>query len=294
MSIYEESGVSIKNAEKLNKNIAKSLDTTAFAGGINLGMGLKLISCCDGIGSKIIELYSRKMYKTIAIDLVAANLNDIICTGATAIGLVNYIAVNKLDPTAVAEIINEIQLELTKYSVKLLGGETSELRDLITKPNIDICATAIGTVKKEFELCKNNVQHGDLIIGLASSGVHANGFSLIRNKFDVEKYLAPTLNYYNEVHKLVQAKKIKTCANITGGGIFLNLIRTIPKGFALELHQDRLPYNPIFNELKTIGDEFYQIFNAGVGFCIICDKKNKSEIFEVCAKYSPFEFGRVL
>lgn len=294
MSIYEKSGVSIENAEKLNKNISKTLDISAFAGYVELENDLKLVSCCDGIGSKIIELYSRKMYKTIAIDLVAANLNDIICTGAKAVGLVDYIAVNRLDPDAVGEIINEIRAELEKYGVKLLGGETSELKDLITEPNIDVCATAIGILKKEFELSKDNVTSGDLIIGLQSSGVHANGFSLIRENFEVENYLAPTFNYYNQVKKLVETKKIKACANITGGGIFSNLMRIIPDGLKVDLKFEKIPHNPIFDELKTIGDEFYQVFNAGVGFCLIADAKNKSEIFETCKEFSPFELGRVL
>jgi len=303
--MYEKSGVNLPEADNLNKKLAENLHIKSFAGLANSSLlgDLSLVTCCDGIGSKIIPLYERKLYKTIAADVVAANLNDLICTGATAVGFVDYLAVNKLDSEAVFEIVNSIDEELNKCNCKLLGGETSEISELITKNNIDISGFAIGLVKKGEELSKKNVQAGDIVIGLSSSGIHANGFSLIRKlrkdgaltDEEFETCLAPTYIYYNFVSKLVEKNLIKACANITGGGILANLNRVIPEKLSLEVDFSKIPTQPIFEKLKQIcGDEFYEVFNAGVGFCLIADKKNLAEIVEICQVFSPFEFGKIV
>ncbi len=303
--MYEKSGVNLSEADNLNKKLADNLNIKAFAGVVNnplLG-DLSLVTCCDGIGSKIIPLYDQKLYKTIAIDVVAANLNDLICSGATAVGFVDYLAVNKLDSEAVFEIVNAIDEELKKCDCKLLGGETSEISELITEGNIDISGFAIGLVKKGEELTKKKVTEGDIVIGLCSSGIHANGFSLIRklhkeNKLTDEEFktcLAPTHVYYNCVAELVAKKLIKACANITGGGILSNLKRIVPEYLKLDLDFEKIPTTPIFEKLKQIcDDEFYEVFNAGVGFCLIADEKNLANIFESCKQFSPFVFGKIV
>lgn len=301
--MYEKSGVNLSEAHKLNEKLAKNLQIKSFAGLTNSPLlgDLSLVTCCDGIGSKIIPLYERKLYKTIAIDVVAANLNDLICSGATAVGFVDYLAVNKLNSDAVFEIVNFIDEELKKCNCKLLGGETSEISELITENNIDISGFAIGLVKKGEELGKKDVKTGDIIIGLASSGIHANGFSLIRtlyaeNKLTKEEFeicLAPTYIYYNCVSKLVEKHLVKACANITGGGILANLSRIVPENLKLELDYKKIPSKPIFDKLKLIcGAEFYDVFNAGVGLCLIAEEKNTSEIFKICEEFSPFVFGK--
>lgn len=296
--LYEKSGVNLNEAHKLNEKLKTNLGISSFAGKTFLAQGFKLVTCCDGIGSKIISLYEKKLYKTIATDVVAANLNDLVCTGATAVGFVDYLAVNKMDSDAVFEIVKGINEELKKCNCKLLGGETSEISELITQNNIDISGFAIGLVKEGEELDKNNVKSGDVIIGLTSSGIHANGFSLIRRLYkegrltgkEFETCLAPTHIYYNCVRKLVEKKLIKSCANITGGGILSNLMRAVPDSLDVKLDFSKIPKQQIFEKLQTIcGKEFYKVFNAGVGFCLITDKTKTEEIFEICKTFTPFK-----
>lgn len=305
LKLYEKSGVNLNEAHKLNEKLSNNLGISSFAGKTFLSQGLKLATCCDGIGSKIIPLYERKLYKTIAIDVVAANLNDLICSGATVVGFVDYLAVNKMDSDAVFEIVKGIDEELKKCNCKLLGGETSEISELITRENIDISGFAIGLVKESEELDKNNVKPGDVVIGLTSSGIHANGFSLIRKLYkegqltdeEFETCLAPTYIYYNCVRKLIEKKLIKSSANITGGGIFSNLTRAIPDnlGVNLKLDFEKIPTISLFDKLhKICGKEFYDVFNAGVGFCLIADKSKTKEIFEICDAFKPFVFGKII
>lgn len=301
-NLYEKSGVNLKEAHRLNEKISKVLSSKTFAGDTHFAEDFNLVTCCDGIGSKIMPLYEKKLYKTIAIDVVAANLNDLVCSGATAVGFVDYIAANKLDSDAVAEIVEEINKQLNYCNCKLLGGETSEISELITAGNIDISGFAVGMVKNTDKLTPKNVGENDVIVGLCSSGIHANGFSLIRKLYrenqlssaEFETCLAPTYVYYNEVLKLARAKKISACANITGGGIFSNLFRVVPENFSIELDFEKIPPQKIFEKLKNIcGDEFFEVFNAGVGFCIVAKEENLPDIFRVCEKFSPFVFGKI-
>jgi phosphoribosylformylglycinamidine cyclo-ligase len=307
-NLYQKAGVNLFEAQKLNEKLNKTHQLNAFAGITNSPLldGYSIVTCCDGIGSKIIPLYERNLFKTIATDVVAANLNDLVCSGATAAGFVDYIAVNKLDSDKISQIVEGIEAELSECNCKLLGGETSEISELITENNIDISGFAVGVVKNGEELDKKNVAENDIVIGLCSSGIHANGFSLIRklykeNQLTAEEFelcLAPTHIYYNCVLELAKLKLIKSCANITGGGIFSNLIRSIPENMTAELGFEKIPeskkFGPIFKKLKTIcGEEFYEVFNAGVGFCLISDETNKEKVFEICAEFSPFILGKI-
>lgn len=306
MKLYEKSGVNLSEANKLNERLNKELGINAFAGKAFLANGLNLVTCCDGIGSKIIPLYEHGLYKTIAIDVIAANLNDLICSGATSVGFVDYLAVNKLDSDAVFEIVKSLDEELKKCNCKLLGGETSEIGELITNKNIDISGFAIGLINEGEKLDKNNVKENDVVIGLCSSGPHANGFSLIRKLYnegllsdeEFSACLEPSFIYYNCVLELVRKKLIKSCANITGGGILSNLVRSVPENFSVELDFDKIPSQRIFEKLKNICEiskgEYWEVFNAGVGFCLIVDEKNAVEVFEICKEFSPFVLGKVV
>lgn len=302
MKLYEKSGVNLTEANKLNEKLDRELGISAFAGKTFLANGLNLVTCCDGIGSKIIPLYEHGLYKTIAIDVIAANLNDLIYSGATAVGFVDYLAVNKLDSDAIFEIIKSLDEELKKCNCKLLGGETSEIGELITSKNIDISGFAIGLINDGEKLDKNNVKENDIVIGLCSSGPHANGFSLIRKLYseglltddEFNACLEPSYIYYNCVLELVKEKLIKSCANITGGGILSNLLRSVPENLSVDIDFDKIPNQPLFDKLKNIcKDEYWGVFNAGVGFCLIADEKNVAEIFEICKEFSPFILGKV-
>lgn len=303
MKLYEKSGVNLSEANRLNERLNSELGISAFAGKTFLANGLNLVTCCDGIGSKIIPLYEHELYKTIAIDVIAANLNDLICSGATAVGFVDYLAVNRLNSDAVFEIIKSLDEELKKCNCKLLGGETSEIGELITSKNIDISGFAIGLINEGEKLDKNNVKENDVVIGLSSSGPHANGFTLIRKLYaeglltdeELKICLKPSFIYYNCVLELVKKKLIKSCANITGGGILSNLCRSIPENLCAKLDFDKIPSQKIFTRLKNIcKDEYWEVFNAGVGFCLIADDKNVADIFEICKEFNPFILGKVV
>lgn len=302
--MYKKSGVDLDEAEKLNEKLRQNISNKnlgMFAGSAYLeSLGVHILNCCDGIGSKIIPLYERKLYKTIAVDLIAANLNDLATRDAQAVSFSDYIAVNKLDSNAVSEIITNLELELTKYNCILSGGETSEIPHLLRDGTIDICGFAIG-IAKTLDAPKINI--GDVIIGLKSSGIHANGFTLVRklyeegklSKTEFEMTLTPAYVYYNVIRKLWGNKLIKAGANITGGGIYSNLIRVIPHDMSVSLSFESIPRQAVFEKLKqVVGEEIYSVFNCGVGFCIVADEKFKDEIFKICAEFEPFELGKVV
>lgn len=299
--LYKKAGVDLKEAENLSAGIAAlGRNFQSFTGNVVYN-GMKIFNCCDGIGSKIIPLYERKLFKTIAIDLVAANLNDMATKNAQAIAFSDYIAVNKLDSSAIKNFIFELKEVLDECDCKLLGGETSEIPALLKDGVIDICGFAIGVSDKNYVY--ENITDGDVVIALKSSGIHANGFSLIRKLHaegklsdnDFEKCLEPTYIYYNSVRKLWEKNLIKAAANITGGGIYNNLIRAIPDGYNIELDYSNIKLQEIYQKLLTLcGKEIYEVFNCGVGFCLIARENNIDEIFEICDEFNPFIFGKVV
>lgn len=299
--LYKKSGVNIAEARILSANLGVLGDNfQSFAGEVVCG-GLKILNCCDGIGTKIIPLYEKKLFKTIAIDLAAANLNDLATKNAKVLAFSDYIAVNKLDSASVTQIIIELQKVLEQYNCTLLGGETSEMPALLKDDAIDICGFAIGVADDNFispEICG-----GDIIVGLCSNGIHANGFSLIRqlyaeNKLSTAEFLEclkPTFIYYQCVRKLWENKLIKSAANITGGGIYANLSRCITDNLQAELDFSSIPTQKIYKKLYELcGDEIYEVFNCGVGFCLIADEKNSDLIFDVCKEFNPFLLGKVV
>jgi phosphoribosylformylglycinamidine cyclo-ligase len=306
---YKSSGVNLVNADKLTELIAKSISNK------NIGMfaGLYehpvfneyyLVGCCDGVGTKIIPLLEYGMTETIAQDLIAMNLNDLICLGAKPLFFLDYIAANKIDVALLAEFIDFLKKKLQTYNCILLGGETAELGDLVKKEHFDVAGFAVGAVKKENLLQKENVRENDIIIGLCSSGPHSNGFSLVRKLYNdgllnetlYRDSLKPTHIYVNEIIELADKGFIKAAAHITGGGIEGNLSRAIPEGLQARVFENNIPQSELFKKLLDIvgKEEAYKVFNMGVGMCLIIDKDNKDKVLEVCKEYAPFEFGRVV
>ncbi len=306
---YLNSGVDVFGADMLVKNIKGIVKKQAigdFAGLFEhpIFEDYYLAACTDGVGTKIIPLIKKKDTKTIANDLFAMNINDLVCCGAKPLFFLDYIALNKLDVDLVSNLISELNKVLEKYSCALLGGETSELGDLILKNNFDISGFLVGAVKKDKLIDKNNVKKGDLVVALESSGAHSNGFSLIRKLYKdgllsddlFEKSLAPVRIYYDTVQKLNDKKLVKSCANITGGGILANLARSIPKGLDLKINYDKIKLSPLFKRLlELVGEkEAYSTFNMGVGFCVICSPCDLDEVIKICADYNPFILGEVV
>lgn len=306
---YEDSGVSIKAGnmltEILNREI-KSDNIGNFAGLYEHPYipEYYLAGCTDGVGTKVIPLAKRGLVETIATDLIAMNLNDLICTGAKPMFFLDYFATNKLDVETTSKFVLALRNELAKYGCTLLGGETAELGSLIKEGHFDVGGFMVGIVRKDSLLKRENVQEGDVIIALKSSGPHSNGYSLIRALNDngqlsnelFETALKPTHIYANEINEIVEKHLAHACANITGGGIEDNLIRSIPNGKCAFVDKGKIIKQELFEKLQELvgEDEAYRAFNMGVGFCIIAPEANKQEIFKICEKYEPTVIGKII
>lgn len=306
---YEDAGVSIKAGnmltEILNKEV-KSDNIGNFAGLYEHPYipGYFLAGCTDGVGTKVIPLAKRGFIETIAVDLIAMNLNDLICTGAKPLFFLDYFATNKLDVEITSKFVIALKNELAKYNCTLLGGETAELGNLIKEGHFDVGGFMVGIVKKDLLLKRENVKNDDVIIALKSSGPHSNGYSLIRALNDnnrlsedlFEASLAPTYIYANEINEIVEKNLAHACANITGGGIEDNLVRSIPDGKCAIVNKNKIVKQQLFDKLQELvgEDEAYKTFNMGVGFCIIAPAENFEEISKICAKYEPTVIGKVV
>lgn len=306
MLTYKSSGVDIEKAEALTEKLKKTVKSSnigMFAGLMDIPVlkDYQMAATTDGIGSKIIPLIDNNMPECIAIDLIAMNLNDLICIGAIPMFFLDYIAVNKLDVEFTSKVLEHLKNHLAKYNTMLLGGETSELSDLITKNYFDIAGFAVGLVRKDDILTKDNVKEDDVIIALESNGIHSNGFTLIRKLYENKELttsefldtLKPTHIYVKEILELCEKKLIKICANITGGGIKNNLERIIPSNLCAHINLNNIPSQEIFEKIqKLIGkEESYKTFNMGVGFCIITNKENSQQVKDICRRFNPFDLG---
>lgn len=306
---YEQAGVSIDAGDKLTEILNKEVKSD------NIGnfAGLYehpyipeyfLVGCTDGVGTKVIPLAKRGLVETIAIDLIAMNLNDLICVGAKPMFFLDYFATNKLDVEITSKFVIALKNELKKYNCTLLGGETAELGDLVKAGHFDVGGFMVGIVKKDEVLKRENVELGDVVIALKSSGPHSNGYSLVRALNDsgqlsnelFETALAPTHIYANEINELVAKKLIHAAANITGGGIEGNLVRSIPKHLCAKVYKNKIIKQELFTEMqKLVGEaEAYKTFNMGVGFCIIAARENFDEIKNVCVKFEPTIIGEII
>lgn len=294
---YKNSGVDINLANSTVKEIEKILQNKAendFTGIVEHPYleDFYLCATTDGIGTKILPLLETQDYTTIANDLIAMNLNDLACAGAFPVLFLDYIAVNSLNKDICLNIIKELKHQLENYRCQLVGGEIAELKTIIKEGSLDISGYALGLVEKKSLLGKNNVKEGDIIVGLASSGIHTNGFTLINKLakdglFDIKKALTPTKIYINEILELNKKGLIKAAANITGGGLCDNIKRIIPNGLCAQIEKSALPKLEIFEELTRIisEEEAYKVFNMGCGMAIIADSENLNEILKITKKY---------
>ena len=305
---YEQAGVSIEAGDKLtailNKEV-KSDNIGNFAGLFEHPYIPEyfLVGCTDGVGTKVIPLAKRGLVETIATDLIAMNLNDLICVGAKPLFFLDYFATNKLDVEITSKFVIALKNELAKHNCTLLGGETAELGDLVKKGHFDVGGFMTGIVRKDSVLKRENVKEGDVVIALKSSGPHSNGYSLVRALHDAGKLsdklfeiaLAPTYIYANEIVELVEKKLIHAAANITGGGIEGNLVRSIPKDLCAVVYKDKIVKQELFEELERLAgeEEAYKTFNMGVGFCLITSRENVDAINKICAKYEPTIIGEI-
>jgi len=278
----------------LNARAKPVTDLSFFAALVDVGLPEYIAICTDGVGSKVLIAQMLNKYDTVGIDCVAMNVNDVICVGATPISLVDYLAVEEADPAFIEEIARGL-LEGARLSrVSISGGETAQLGDIVRgirpKRGFDLAATCVGLVHKDNVIVGKDVQPGDAILSLSSSGLHSNGYSLVRKivfdqmGFDVQTYskelqktigeelLTPTHIYVPEVQEMLEEKlPVKALINITGDGL-LNLSRIAASNVGFEINALPEP-QPIFSLLQEWGDlpdeEMFRVFNMGMGFCLI-------------------------
>ena len=265
-----------------------------------------IVSSTDGVGTKIEIANKFKKYNTIGIDLVAMCVNDLIVQGAKPIFFLDYIAINKLKLNKVKKILDGIVSGCKLAGCALIGGETAEMPGTYSKNKFDLAGFAVGLVEKKNLLTKSNIKLNDIILGVPSSGIHSNGFSLIRHILKKKtnsllsphikkELIKPTKIYVKELNKINKKKLISGCANITGGGLLDNLNRVIPNNLSLNIDLSKIKTKSIFVWLKNnnIKDsEMLKTFNCGVGFCLITNKRNVNKIKKIFSKeYQPYQIG---
>jgi len=269
----------------------------------------KIVACTDGVGTKIEIANTLNKFDTIGIDLVAMSVNDLIVQGAKPLLFLDYISINKINLTKLKSIIKGIVNGCKQSMCELVGGETAEMPGTYEKGKFDIAGFAVGVVGKNKILLKNKIKKNNLVLAIPSSGLHSNGFSLVRyllnkKKINIKKdsflkteLLKPTKIYVKEVLKLIDKNLINGCANITGGGLADNIKRVIPDNLVAEINLNEVKALKIFKWLNKNGisdNEMLKTFNCGVGFClIISPKKYKSVKKHFTKKFKPYIIGKI-
>lgn len=295
-------------AETMNAHVLTSLG--GFAGAYEIPAGYKqpvLIAGTDGVGTKLKIAHELNIHNSIGIDLVAMCANDVIVTGARPLFFLDYYACNSLDNNIATEVIRGIATACTLTGMSLLGGETAEMPGIYQNKDYDLAGFCVGIAEKDRLININNIKAGDSIIALSSSGLHSNGFSLVRkilevnninlnttfnNKLLGEELLTPTVLYNNPLCDLLAQQKITACAHITGGGLAENTARVIPDGLCanFDLHNYQTP--DIFAYLQQLGNiettELWRTFNCGIGMVLITRPDNTDFLLDY---YNNYEFN---
>ena len=260
-----------------------------------------LLSGTDGVGTKIKLAMQMDKHDTVGIDCVAMCVNDIICQGAKPLFFLDYIATGKLNPEKMADLVRGVSEGCLQAEVALIGGETAEMPGIYQDDDYDLAGFAVGIADKEKIITGEKLKEGDIAIGLKSSGLHSNGFSLVRasmdqanvsleDKFDEnqsigEKLLTPTKIYVKDIKNLNENIDIKAIANITGGGLYENVPRVLKDDLSVEFELSEFEIDPIFNKIQQWGDidieEMYHTFNMGIGMVVFVDKDDERKALEL-------------
>ena len=316
---YAAAGVDItagyKAVELMKKHIARTKnegcldDVGGFGGCFGLPIaGMEepvLVSGTDGCGTKVKLAILMDKHDTIGIDAVAMCVNDIICCGAKPLFFLDYIACGKNVPEKIAEIVGGVAEGCVQSGTALIGGETAEHPGLMPQEDYDLAGFAVGIVDKKKILDNTRMKAGDVVIGLASTGIHSNGFSLCRKVFDIdnnpdslyvpkdelggksiaETLLTPTKIYVKSVLALLEKVDVKGISHITGGGFYENIPRSIPKGLCAEIDKASIRVLPIFDLLASTGNiperDMYNTYNMGVGMSIVVPAEQVDEALEI-------------
>ena len=320
---YKKSGVDIAAADKfvnfISKIQSKKKGNKKFRniGGFGSISDIpnnikrpKIVACTDGVGTKVEIANLINKYDTIGIDLVAMSVNDLIVQGARPILFLDYVSINKIDLKKLKSILRSIAKGCEIAGCELVGGETAEMPGTYEKGKFDIAGFAVGVVGEKKILKTSKIKKGNLILGVPSSGIHSNGYSLVRhvlkkkkinlkkNIFLKKELIKPTKIYVKEVLGLIEKNLLNGCANITGGGLVDNVKRVIPNGLCANIDLNKIKTLKIFKWLKqrNISDkEMLKTFNCGVGFCLIINPKNLNKIDSFFSKdFKPYIIGKII
>ncbi len=336
---YAAAGVDMEAADRLVERIAPRVRRTftprvlgsfgGFAGAFRLDFPQKLfareyrdpvlVACTDGVGSKLVLAARSARYDTIGIDLVAMNVNDLITTGAEPLFMLDYVAVHRLRPEVVASIIEGVAVGCEMADCALLGGETAEMPDLYRRGDFDLAGFAVGVVERRRMIVPRLVRAGDDIVGLASDGLHSNGYALARKVLLdrgklplkepihslgeplIDALLRPTRIYVRAVRKVLSGydrmRAVRGMAHVTGSGIPGNLPRMLPGDLDIVIHKGAWPIPPIFGLIEHCGvdeEEMYRVFNMGIGFALAVRPKSTARIMSTLERSGerPFVIGR--
>ena len=306
---YKDSGVDKEKGYKeveLIKKIVKEThskevltDIGGFAGAFSPDLtGIDnpvFLSGTDGVGTKIKLAMEMDKHDTVGIDCVAMCVNDILCQGGRPLFFLDYIATGKLNPEKMAKLVEGVARGCKEASASLIGGETAEMPGIYKEDDYDLAGFAVGICDRDKLIDGKSLKEGDIAIGLYSSGVHSNGFSLVRASMEQagvslddsfseeesigEKLLRPTKIYAKEIKTLMEKLDLKAIAHITGGGLYENVPRVLKDDLGVDFDLSNLPIDPIFTKIQEWGnidtDEMYHTFNMGVGMVVFVDEKDK-------------------
>ncbi len=314
---YAAAGVDItagyKAVELMKTHIAKTIikgadtDIGGFGGLFELDLtGIKkpvLVSGTDGVGTKLKIAFLMDKHDTVGIDCVAMCANDIICAGAKPLFFLDYIACGKNVPEKIADIVKGVAEGCVQSGAALIGGETAEMPGFYPIDEYDLAGFCVGVMDKDKALNNASIQEGDVVIALSSSGVHSNGFSLVRKVFDIENVdlkapleelggkslgetlLTPTKIYVKPMLALFEQITVKGVSHITGGGFYENIPRSIPKGLGAKIEKKNVQVLPIFNLLQKTGNiperDMYNTYNMGVGMSVVVAKEDAEKAIEI-------------
>lgn len=314
---YADAGVDItagyKAVDLMKKHIARTVtdgvcsDVGGFGGLFDPNVkGMEhpvLVSGTDGVGTKLKIAFLMDKHDTVGIDCVAMCVNDVICCGAKPLFFLDYIACGKNVPERIAEIVSGVAEGCVQSGAALIGGETAEMPGFYPVNEYDLAGFAVGMVDKKNILDNKTMREGDVVIALPSSGVHSNGFSLVRKVFDIEHcdlkspreelngkslgeaLLAPTKIYVKPMLALFDKVKVKGVSHITGGGFFENIPRSIPDGLGAEIEKSAVKIPPIFRLIQKAGNvperDMFNTFNMGVGMSVVVAEKDEAAALDI-------------
>ncbi len=286
---YEDAGVSLAAADAVVERLRAAVESTgatgfgAFAGLHPLDERRLLAASTDGVGTKLILLREAGRLRDGGRDLAAHCINDVATTGAEPLFLLDYVAANAIELDEVAELVEGAADVCREAGCALLGGETAELPGIYREDELDFAGTCVGVVDRDALVDGSDVRAGDAVVGFASAGLHANGFTLVRRLLEEDEYdgadlLAPTRLYLEDVRRL--GKRAKAFAHVTGGGILGNLTRVLPEGTRAEIDWEGWERPPVFDWLARHVDEveLRRVFNLGIGYCAIVEAAEAGEL----------------